>query len=166
SGLNFDYYNDTDNLEIFMLEMSLGLVYQSEDITDDLLLSYDHEDKIAAIEIYGASNVLHVSFVQGNPRFVINHMYHEDSDILEINLVNYTPRMVEFKKTEVEDVEIGMDNDGKLVSLLFYKASNRVLETLSEDEREERANMAEELSKRYREYLKMNKPEINMQEVV
>ncbi|CAI2165701.1 5199_t:CDS:1 [Funneliformis geosporum] len=149
-----------------MLEIALGLVYQSEDITDDLLLSYDHEFKIIAVEIYGASNVLHVSFIQGNPRFVMNHMYHEDSDILEINLVNYTPRIVEFKKTEVEDVEIGMDNDGKLVSLLFYNASNRVLETLSEDEREERANLAKEFRKRYSESLKMNKPEINMQEVV
>ncbi|CAI2191248.1 13436_t:CDS:2 [Funneliformis geosporum] len=133
-----------------MLEVSLGLVDYSEDITDDLLLSYDHKDKIAAIEIYGASNVLHVSFIQENPRFMINHMYHEDSDILEINL----------------DVEIGMDNDGKLVSLLFYNASNRVLETLSEDKREEYANMAEEFRKRCSEFLKMNKPEINMQEVV
>ncbi|CAI2192629.1 9380_t:CDS:2, partial [Funneliformis geosporum] len=125
-----------------MLEVSLGLVDYSEDITDDLLLSYDHKDKIAAIEIYGASNVLHVSFIQENPRFMINHMYHEDSDILEINLVNYTPHMIEFKKTEV----------------------NRVLETLSEDKREEYANMAEEFRKRCSEFLKMNKPEINMQE--
>ncbi|CAG8564669.1 12449_t:CDS:2, partial [Ambispora leptoticha] len=41
--------------------------------------------------------------------------------------------MVTFKKTEVEDIEMGMDNAGKIASLLFYSAKNRILTTLSDE---------------------------------
>ncbi|CAG8740402.1 7739_t:CDS:1, partial [Funneliformis mosseae] len=123
--VNFEYYNDTDNLQIYMLRISEGLYDISDEINDDLLLSYDHEGKIVAVEIYEVSKLLHASFVQGNPHFVINHIYHEDSNILRFNFVKSTPIMVNFKKTEVEDIEVGIDNAGKLVSLLFYNASSK-----------------------------------------
>jgi uncharacterized protein YuzE len=133
-----------------MLEMSPGLVEECFDINDDLLLSYDGENKIVAVELYFVSKLLHEFSVQkGRPRFTFNTIYHEDSDTLRFNFVNFTPPMIEFKKTEDEDVEVGMDNAGKVVSLLFHNASNRLLKTLSEEERAERKKRADERRDEY-----------------
>ncbi|CAG8710697.1 2551_t:CDS:2, partial [Funneliformis mosseae] len=84
-----------------MLGISRGFV----EIDDDLLLAYDLGYKTVVFKIYEIPNLLHIFFDQGNAQFVINQMYYKDSDILEINFVNFTPLIVNFKKTEVEDIE-------------------------------------------------------------
>ncbi|GBC04964.1 hypothetical protein RclHR1_05980002 [Rhizophagus clarus] len=73
--------------------------------------------------------------MQGKPHFIIDPIYFEDSDILKISFVNYTPIAIELEKTKAEDIKVGVDNGGKVVSLLFYNSSNRVLKTLSKEER-------------------------------
>ncbi|RIA86826.1 hypothetical protein C1645_855495, partial [Glomus cerebriforme] len=168
--LNFTYYDDTDNLQINMLEMSIGLVDYRDEITDDLLLFYDYENKIVAVEIYCASESLHVFNVQGKPRFTINPIYDKDSDILKINLVNFTPSMIKFEKTEVEDIEVEVDNAGKIVGLLFYNASNRLLKNLSDEERvkrekevtEERMAKLEEIRMNRMNQMKLLYPRLNV----
>jgi uncharacterized protein YuzE len=110
-----------------------------------------------AFELRNASKLLLVE----KPNFIINPSYNEDSDILKINFFNFTPPVIKFKKTEMKNIELGMDDDGKVVSLLFYKASKKILETLSEEElvnhekkleEERKINriLAEELNEKYR----------------
>src|ERR1043165_8747828 len=93
---------------------------------------------IVTVEIYFASKVLHVFGTFGTeniPRLIIHPIYEENSDILKINFVNVVPSTITFKNTEAEDIKVRMDNDGKIVSLLFYNASNRILKTVSEEDR-------------------------------
>ncbi|GES85699.1 hypothetical protein GLOIN_2v1731410 [Rhizophagus clarus] len=99
--------------------MTPGIVEYRNEISENFLLSYDCDKKIVSVELYSASRLLHVF----------------DSDILKISFVNYTPIAIELEKTKAEDIKVGVDNGGKVVSLLFYNSSNRVLKTLSKEER-------------------------------
>jgi hypothetical protein len=64
-----------------------------------------------------------------------NTVYNEDSGTLKVNLIHST-LPTKFQKTKIEDIEIGKDNVGKIVYLLFHNASNRIAEELSLEERE------------------------------
>lgn len=139
-------------MQIYFLRISQGVVEYSDEISEDLLLSYDCDNKIAAVELYFVSKLLHVFSVKGKPHFIINPIYYEDSDILKIRFSNFTPHVI-IKKTEVEDIEVGVDNAGKIVSLLFYNASNRVLKTLSEEERVNRKKRGDEIQKSIQKFL-------------
>ncbi|CAJ0910103.1 13693_t:CDS:2, partial [Entrophospora sp. SA101] len=59
------------------------------------------------------------------PSFTLNPTYDEERDVFKINFTDSAP-MTTFKKTEVEDVELEIDNEGKLVTLLFHNASNKM----------------------------------------
>ncbi|CAG8593380.1 879_t:CDS:2, partial [Funneliformis mosseae] len=143
--VNYDHYIDTDNQQIYMIGISRGLV----EIDDDLILAFDLGDKIVVFKIYEIPNLLHIFFDQGNAQFVINQMYYKDSDILEINFVNFIPLIVNFKKTEVEGIEMGMDHVGKLVCLHLcnFKKNEFMSKSLSEEERDERLNRSIEIMK-------------------
>ena len=138
-----------------MIRVTPGLLKYCDDITDDILIAIDHEDKILSFEIYFASMILHVFGDQERPLFTIHPTYDEDSDILKFNFVNFTPPMITLKKTEMEDIKVEMDDVGKIVSVLFYNASNRVLKTVSEEERVRRDKEVSKLAKERSEKMKM-----------
>ncbi|GBB85248.1 hypothetical protein RclHR1_11800004 [Rhizophagus clarus] len=115
--------------------MSPDIVEYCDEIADNFLISYDCDDKKVAVELYCISNLLHVFGPQGMPCFTIDPIYYKDLDILKINFVNFTPPVIKFKKTDEKDIEIGVDDAEKVVNILFYNASNRILKTLSEEER-------------------------------
>jgi hypothetical protein len=89
-------------------------------------LSYDCDGKIVAVELYFVTNLIHARSVQGERYFVISTSYYEESDILKISFVNYTPPVIKLKRTAMKDIEMEVDNAEKIVSLLFYNVSNRI----------------------------------------
>ncbi|CAH1758963.1 2298_t:CDS:2 [Entrophospora sp. SA101] len=60
------------------------------------------------------------------PSFTLNPTYDEERDVFKIDFTDSDPMTTMFKKTEVEDVELEIDNEGKLVTLLFHDASNKM----------------------------------------
>ena len=68
-----------------------------------------------AVEIFCVSELLYEFRIRENPHFTINLIYYEDTDVLKISFVNFTPLVFEFKKTEEGDIEVGMDNAWKIV---------------------------------------------------
>ena len=86
------------------------------------------------------------------PPFVLNPIYHKDSDILMINFAKL-PRMVIFQETELKDIEVGLGNTGKIVSILFRNASNNLANPLTEEEKVILRMEVEEARKRARKRL-------------
>ncbi|RIA86378.1 hypothetical protein C1645_878709 [Glomus cerebriforme] len=89
--------------------------------TDNLSVYF--VDKNAGVEDY----CVDVMVFNKNPP---NPVYNEDSDILKVNLV-YSILPTKFVKTEMEDIEVGTDDVGNIICLLFHNASNRIAEELS-----------------------------------
>lgn len=56
------------------------------------------------------------------PSFTINPTYDEERDVFKINF-SESIFMTTFQKTDVEDVEIEIDDEGRLVTILFRNAS-------------------------------------------
>ncbi|GES85698.1 hypothetical protein RCL_jg6695.t1 [Rhizophagus clarus] len=60
-----------------------------------------------------------ITYIQySRKHFVVDPIYYEDSDILKISFINFTPPVIKIEKTEMKDIKVGVDNDGKVVSLL------------------------------------------------
>ena len=135
-----------------MLQLSQSLASYSDFATHDFLVTYDRDDKIVSVELFFASRILHKCSVREKCSFIVHPFYYEDSDILKINLVNFTPPMITFKKTDVENIEVGIDDAGKIVCILFYNADNGILKSLSEEEREKRAEEGRESYERMVRY--------------
>nr|CAG8534293.1 13732_t:CDS:2 [Entrophospora candida] len=115
------YYDDSDAFLVYFTE-------ESDDICDEatgyLLVCFNNLGKIASIRI--ASPSKHIRGISSEePSFTLNPTYDEERDVFKINFTDSAP-MTTFKKTEVEDVELEIDNEGNLVTLLFHNASNKM----------------------------------------
>ncbi|CAJ0749729.1 7875_t:CDS:2 [Entrophospora sp. SA101] len=115
------YYDDSDAFLVYFTQ-------ESDDICDEatgyLLVCFNNIGKIASIRI--ASPSKHIRGIASEePSFTLNPTYDEKRDVFKINFTDSAP-MTTFKKTEVEDVELEIDNEGKLVTLLFHNASNKM----------------------------------------
>src|ERR1043165_5706800 len=100
----------------------------------------------------GVSDLLHCHIfdtrevLDGKPPLTLNPVYDEVSDILQVDFV-YSVPPTKFMKTISESIEVGIDNAGKIVSLLFFKAKNTIAKPLSEEERENLAKKSEACAK-------------------
>ncbi|CAG8505158.1 8411_t:CDS:2 [Funneliformis mosseae] len=136
----YRYYEDTDILSVYFAKASSGVVSYSDDVNKDILVSYDHDDKIVSVEIYRASELLRCHFfdtqdtINNKPPLLFIPVCYKDCDELKVYLVD-SISSITLQKTEEEDLEVGLDNEGKIVVLLFHKASSRLAKTLSEEER-------------------------------
>ena len=93
----------------------------SVEANDDIIVFYDKKGKIIAFELFGVIEIFGFK-----PPFVVNPIYHEDSDILMFNFVKLISRKVKFQETELKDIEVGLRDTGKIVSILFRNASNNI----------------------------------------
>jgi hypothetical protein len=87
----FRYYEDTDNFAVFFIKTSPGVVYDCDNATNDILVSYTRDYKIVSIDIDGVSSALQCHMfdvrkvIDGKPPLTLDHsVYYEDSDTLEI----------------------------------------------------------------------------------
>lgn len=126
SDMVFTYCKDTDSLDIYFIEVTPGVLRYSDVAACDLLISYDHLDKIAWVEMDRVSDLLHWPLTP-------NPIYNETYDTLNVNLVYPSPSM-KYKKTEIESLEIGIDGEGKIVCLSFSNAKNNIAKQLLSNE--------------------------------
>ncbi|RIA88520.1 hypothetical protein C1645_826256 [Glomus cerebriforme] len=151
----FRYYEDTDNLAIYLIKVTPGVIDYCEDISDDILISYDHNNKIVSIDIDGISKLIscHMfdvqEFIDEKPPLVPKSVYYEDLDILQVYFIdhNYISCTTKFQKTDTEDIEVEVDDMGNIVSILFNNADKKITKPISEDEREYLAKICEEEAK-------------------
>ncbi|RGB37270.1 hypothetical protein C1646_757133 [Rhizophagus diaphanus] len=133
----FRHYKDTDDLGIYFIKVTPGVLKISDNSLDDLLVSYDHNRKIISIDLDIISSLFHSNMftVDGllNAKF-IKPIYDEDSDTLKINFVNINPLPTKIQKTTINDIEVEMDTAKKLITILFYNASKSIAKPLSEEE--------------------------------
>ncbi|CAG8814091.1 14062_t:CDS:2, partial [Gigaspora margarita] len=115
---NFAYYDDTNAL---VVNFTAELDELAEDATKYLLVSYNQTDKITAIRIDPASNCIR-GITSDKPSFTLNPTYDEERDVFKLNFVD-SISMTTFQKTDVEDVEVEIDDEGKLVAILFHNAT-------------------------------------------
>ena len=64
---------------------------------------------------------------------------YEDRDEVEVILVDPKPSPITFKETGDKDFEVGINDENKIVTLLFHNASGRLAKTLPEEERKKLA---------------------------
>lgn len=144
----FRYYDDTDTLSVYFAKASSGVVRYCEEANDFILVSYDGDDKIVSVEIYEASELLccHLfdtsETIDNKPPLSLYPICYEDCDDLEVLLVGSKPSSITFEKTEDKDIEVGINDEKKIVTLLFHNASSRLAKTLPENEREKLAEKA------------------------
>ncbi|GES78422.1 hypothetical protein GLOIN_2v1731410 [Rhizophagus clarus] len=105
--IGYDYFDDTDNMEVRLIEGSC--VEDSVEANNSIIVFYDIKGKIISFELFGVTELL----LDFKPSFVLNPVYHEDSDILTINFVKLIPHVVKFQKTELKDIEVGETVDRK-----------------------------------------------------
>src|ERR1051325_7684540 len=100
--MDLEYSSDTDTLDIYLVK-AFPCIVDIEIFSHDLSLSYDDRGKIVAVHIEKSSELLH--YIQEvTPRFMFSHIYYEDSDIFELNFVDFTPPMVTFQKNGTKDI--------------------------------------------------------------
>ncbi|CAG8578534.1 2259_t:CDS:2, partial [Diversispora eburnea] len=115
---NFTYYDDTNALVVNFTEEPDEL---AEDATKYILVYYNQTDKIMAIRIDSPTICIR-GITNDKPSFTLNPTYDEERDIFKINFAD-SISMTTFQKTDVEDVEIEIDDEGKLVAILFHNAN-------------------------------------------
>ena len=147
----FRYYEDTDDLAIYFVKASPGVIDYCEDASDDILVSYDSNDKIVSVDIDGISKILQCHMfdvreeVDGKPPLTLNPIYYGDSDTLKIYFVDFIPfASIVCKKTDIEDIEIEVDGTGRIVCILFRNANKRIAKPITEEERKILALKCEE----------------------
>lgn len=128
-------------MDIYFIAVTPGVERHCVEATADILVSYDHNDKIVSVEIDDVSSLLHWPFT-------LNPVYNEISDTLNVNLVYPIPSM-KCKKTEIDCTEIGIDDTGKIVCLSISNARDNIEKPLSDEER----NILAKKSEEYREKL-------------
>ena len=115
------YYDDSDAFLVYFTEEFDKIC---DEATGYLLVCFNNIGKIASIRIASPSKYIR-GIASEEPSFTLNPTYDEERDVFKINFTDSAP-MTTFKKTEVEDVELEIDNEGKLVTLLFHNASNKM----------------------------------------
>lgn len=144
----FRYYRDTDTLSIYFAKSSAGVVFYSNEANNYILVSYDGDDKIISVEIYEASELLccHLfetsETIDNKPPLSFYPICYKDRDEVEVFLVGSNSSPITFEKTEDKDFEVGMNDEKKIVTLLFHNASGRLAKTLPEEERKKLAKEA------------------------
>ncbi|RHZ68384.1 hypothetical protein Glove_295g44 [Diversispora epigaea] len=122
------YYDDSDALLVYFTE-------ESDDICDEatgyLLVCFNDIGKIVSIRI--ASPSKHIRGIASEePSFTLNPTYDEEFDIFKINFTGSVPMTISKKTevTEVEDVELELDDERKLITILFRNASIKMANIL------------------------------------
>ncbi|CAB4487742.1 unnamed protein product [Rhizophagus irregularis] len=93
----FRYYEDTDDLAVYFVKASPGVIDYCEDTSDDILVSYDSNDKIVSVDIDGISKILQCHMfdvreeVDGKPPLMLNSIYYRDSDTLKVYFIDFIP---------------------------------------------------------------------------
>ncbi|RHZ77395.1 hypothetical protein Glove_180g79 [Diversispora epigaea] len=123
--IGFIYYDESDALLVDFTEEPDELC---DEVTDYLLVYYNDTDKIIRIRVDAPSEFIRM--VDKNLSFALNSIYDKRCDIFKLNFAN-SVLTTTFQKTEVEDIEMEIDDEGKLVTLLFYNASNRMANIIS-----------------------------------
>ncbi|GBC00273.1 hypothetical protein RclHR1_00380041 [Rhizophagus clarus] len=104
----YRYYEDTDTLSIYLAKASSGVVRYCKEANDYILVSYDDDDKIVSVEIYGASELLccHLfdtsETIDNKPQLSLYPVCYEDRDELEVFLNDFKPST--FQETEDKDI--------------------------------------------------------------
>ncbi|GES86122.1 hypothetical protein GLOIN_2v1783784 [Rhizophagus clarus] len=84
--------------------------------------------------------------IYNKPPLSFYPIYYEDRDEVEVLLVGSKPSPITFEKTEDKDFKVGMNDENKIVSLLFHNASDRLEKKLPEEERKRLAEEARMMS--------------------
>ncbi|RHZ72583.1 hypothetical protein Glove_242g123 [Diversispora epigaea] len=121
---NFTYYDDSNALVINFTEEPRELC---EDATKYLLVYYNNTDKIKSIRIDDPPKFIR-GIASEKPSFALNPTYDEKRDVFKINFADSVSTT--FQETNVEDVEIEIDEEGKLVTILFRNASTKMANML------------------------------------
>ncbi|PKC02404.1 hypothetical protein RhiirA5_37171 [Rhizophagus irregularis] len=93
----FRYYEDTDDLAVYFVKASPGVIDYCENTSDDILVSYDSNDKIVSVDIDGISKILQCHMfdvreeVDGKPPLMLNSIYYRDSDTLKVYFIDFIP---------------------------------------------------------------------------
>ncbi|RIA93114.1 hypothetical protein C1645_735819 [Glomus cerebriforme] len=144
----YRYYEDTDTLSVYFAKASSGVVSYCREVDKNILVSYDRDDKIVSVEIYGASELLCCRLfdipksIDDKPPLSFYPICYEDYDELKVFLVSEISSIT-FRKTKEKDFDMDIDDKKKIIALLFHNANNRIAKTLPEKEREKLAEEAQ-----------------------
>ncbi|CAG8469720.1 20672_t:CDS:2 [Dentiscutata erythropus] len=118
---SFIYFDDTRALIVDFTDEPNDY---AEHATDYLLVFYDEKTyKIMSIRINSPKHIRGVNIDE--PFFTLNPTYDEERDVFKINFAD-SISMTTFQKTDLEDVELEIDNEEKLVTILFHNASIKI----------------------------------------
>ncbi|CAG8531283.1 6914_t:CDS:2 [Funneliformis mosseae] len=108
---------------------------------DNYLIGYVPINKIISIEMFEASNLMycHLFDFNGNmnnkPPLRLYSIYREDYDELSVYFTVTIPSTTRLMKIEVEeDLILQVDDDMKLVAVIFCNASERIARELSKED--------------------------------
>lgn len=154
SDVVFRYYEDTDNFAFYFVRATPGVIYYCDNATDDILVSYTHDDQIVSIDISRVSRTLQCHMfdsretIDGKLPLTLNRIYYEDLDTLKVYFTDHILLASTLPngsvKTDIEDIEVERDNTGRIVCILFRNAKKKIAKPISEEEREKLARICEE----------------------
>ncbi|CAG8502867.1 9296_t:CDS:2 [Funneliformis caledonium] len=140
TNTNYEYYEDADILSIFFTKRS-DVVRDICEHIDNYLIGYVPINKIISIEMFEASNLMycHLFDFNGNmnnkPPLRLYSIYREDYDELSVYFTDTIPSITRLMKIEVEeDLILQVDDDMKLVAVIFCNASKRIARELSKED--------------------------------
>jgi len=131
-------------LTIYFAKASLGVVQYCDNLTDQILFSFDHQSKIVCFEIDGASIVIPchsletAEIVDNLSPFTLNSNYDDEKDILTVKFINSIDSKEE--STDYDNVHLLYDSNEKLVGMIFRNARGMIAKTLSDEEAAELSN--------------------------
>ena len=114
------YYDGSDALFVEFTEEPEDI---ADEATDYLLVGYSDTEKIKYIRIDSPSTYVR-GIASDKPTFSLKTAYDEKNDVFRFNLAD--PVSVTIQKTDIEGIELEIDDEGKLVTILILNASTRM----------------------------------------
>src|SRR6266542_4179023 len=121
----YKYYEDADIISVRFVKIS-GVISHSKEVVDEVLVSYDHDNKIVSVEIHRALKNLSCHLfdtqieIDNKPPLHLYPIHHKVRDELRVYFHSFiSSTITTFEKSEEEGIEIIM-NDEKKKSLIFF----------------------------------------------
>ncbi|RIA96161.1 hypothetical protein C1645_414154 [Glomus cerebriforme] len=141
TNTNYSYYEDADILTINFTR-KINVLHDYCEYINDLLVCYVPNDKIISVQIFQASTILcshlfdYDEVINNQPPLHLHSIYCEDRDELNIYFTDDSSTKRLKCTEEDKDVLLQINNNDKLIGLLFRNAKNRIAKEFSPKDRE------------------------------
>jgi len=134
----YRYYADVDALKLYFIKVVPELIQNSESMKPGLIIDYDKDDKIVAIEIRSATRILSCDMIDyvnikeidpnAKPPMILRPCYYEKEDCFEVSFIpveNAHIKTIE-QAQKKSPIYLCYDDQQQIIAMRFFEASKTI----------------------------------------